>query len=122
MANMRIVVDGGTVTISCDEYDWTSLMVNGKTTTCFPAQESASGTAVSFLANYTPGSPAVPQAPMVLYDQSGNFWLAVIDFSSDGNGGCNVRGAIQPYQGQVAPASQNPLLFSAIGLTGEFQL
>jgi hypothetical protein len=126
MASISINVNQNQVTVSCDAYDWTSLSVGGQpAATSFPASQTASGQQpIQFQANYSGGSPAVPQAPMVLTSQdpgTGDCWVAQVNFSSDSNGGCNVTGTVNYLpQCQAGPAGGTPLLFSANGLSGSF--
>ena len=124
MASMSLVVKSDSITIKTDEWGWKSLNVDGKQYDAINAEVTTHNGSMVFVANYSPGSEAVNQSPMILSDkdpETGECWVALVAFQSDGSGGCTVRGSIQYLKKcQMGIAGKDTLLFSANGLGGTF--
>jgi|GEM_PF-2231101 len=123
MANLAISANQGNITISCDVWDWTSLVVNGTQYTSFPAT-AINASPVMFTANYNPGSVTQIQWPMIINaqdDSTGMTWVAVVQASSDGVGGVNLVGSVLYFESCANGVSGSTgLQFNESGLTGTF--
>lgn len=85
------------ITVSCDPRRWKSLAVRGQSAvTKFPATVTALNR-LEFQANCSDTSVAVPSGPLVLTGRdgaTGSDWIAIVEFCSDGRGGCIASGTV----------------------------
>ncbi len=117
---MNILPGTAGITIQTDNYDWTSLTINGANYPALGANVTVNGD-VTFEAEFNGSPSSMTSFPMVLQNPSdpSQMWFADVNTAADGSS-CKISGTVKSFSG--AQIGSSPESFNANGLTASFRV